>query len=149
LFQRRSMPCYVPIRTSKALCFRQNPIPGAARHWGNKSVWIAFVTRCVRIFLITAGSSRQLLPAWLYLLHPCSRILAIILTSPPHLSQISIYPRAPSLDAAHQFTLSMLNTRFNRWAHWSGCPGAAEHTDVRERPGHGCPALGSCLVLVR
>ena len=29
----------------------------------------------------------------------------------PHSLQLSIYPRAPSLDAAHQFTLSISNTR--------------------------------------
>ena len=38
------------------------------------------------------------------------------LTDPPHRLQTSIYPRAPSLDAAHQFTLSMLKTRFSRCA---------------------------------
>ena len=36
--------------------------------------------------------------------------------SPPHSLQVSIYPRVPSLDAAHQFTLSISNTRFNRCA---------------------------------
>jgi hypothetical protein len=40
----------------------------------------------------------------------------MILTLPPHSLQVSIYPRAPSLDAAHQFTLSILKTRFNRLA---------------------------------
>ena len=45
-----------------------------------------------------------------------SSMLAMMRTSPPHLSQVSIYPRAPSLDAAHQFTLSILKTRFNRFA---------------------------------
>jgi hypothetical protein len=40
----------------------------------------------------------------------------MILTSLPQLAQVSIYPRAPSLDAAHQFTLSILKTRFNRIA---------------------------------
>jgi hypothetical protein len=39
------------------------------------------------------------------------------LTDPPHRLQTSIYPRAPSLDAAHQFTLSMLNTRFSGASH--------------------------------
>ena len=43
-------------------------------------------------------------------------MLAMMCTSPPHSLQVSIYPRAPSLDAAHQFTLSILNTRFNRLA---------------------------------
>jgi hypothetical protein len=43
-------------------------------------------------------------------------MLAMMRTSPPHLSQVSIYPRAPSLDAAHQFTLSILKTRLNRFA---------------------------------
>ena len=42
-----------------------------------------------------------------------SSIQAMILTSPPHSLQVSMYPRAPSLDAAHQFTLSMSKTRFN------------------------------------
>ncbi len=51
--------------------------------------------------MITTGSSRQLLPALLYLLHPCSRIQAMILTAPPHSLQVSI---------------SILNTRFNRLA---------------------------------
>jgi hypothetical protein len=39
-----------------------------------------------------------------------SSILAIILTSPSQSLQVSI---------------SMLNTRFNRFAQWSGCPGVA------------------------
>lgn len=43
-------------------------------------------------------------------------MLAMILTSPPLSLQVSIYPRAPSLDAAHQFTLSISNTRFKRCA---------------------------------
>ncbi|MDT8318927.1 MAG: hypothetical protein RQ826_00230 [Xanthomonadales bacterium] len=40
-------------------------------------------------------------PALLYLLHPCSRMLATILTSAPHWSQV---------------VMSMLKTRFNRFA---------------------------------
>jgi len=32
------------------------------------------------------------------------------------MQQVSIYPRAPPLDAARQFTLSILKTRFNRFA---------------------------------
>ena len=39
------------------------------------------------------------------------------LTHPPQRPQISIWPRAPSLDAAHQFTLSILKTRLSLWAH--------------------------------
>ena len=59
----------------------------------------------------------------------------------------------------------MLNTRLSRCAHWSGCPGAAEHRDVRERPlvrmsrcrgaqdvrerpGHGGTTLGRGLLLL-
>ena len=57
-----------------------------------------FLSRCASILLITSGSSRQLLPALLYLLHPCSRMQAIILTAPPHSLQVS---------------MSMLNTRFS------------------------------------
>jgi hypothetical protein len=35
----------------------------------------------------------------------------------------------------------MTNTRLRRCIHWTGSPGAAEHTDVRERPGHGSQRL--------
>jgi hypothetical protein len=68
-------------------------------------------------------------------------MLAIILTAPPHALQVSMYPRAPSLDAAHQFTLSILNTRFSRCAHWTGVPvprsarmrGSGQVIDARRR----------------
>ena len=40
-------------------------------------------------------------------------MLAMMRTPPPHLLHVSMYPRAPSLDAAHQFTLSMLKTSFS------------------------------------
>ena len=51
---------------------------GGARQSGSSPVVAenALPSRCVSIFLMTMGSSRQLLPAWLYLLHPCSRMLA-------------------------------------------------------------------------
>jgi len=72
----------------------------------------------------------------------------MILTPPPHSLQVSIYPRAPSLDAAHQFTSSIANTRFNRCAQviamdgmYAGFAGA--------KTGHGCPALGWGLVLIK
>ena len=35
------------------------------------------------------------------------------LAAPPQARQVATYPRAPSLDATHQFTLSILNTRFS------------------------------------
>jgi len=46
-----------------------------------------------------------------------SSMHAITFTAPPHSLQVSMYPRAPSLDAVHQFTLSILNTRLSRFAH--------------------------------
>jgi len=51
-----------------------------------------------------------------YLPHPCGRILATIRITPPLSLQVSICPRAPPLDAAHQFTLSIAKTRFSRFA---------------------------------
>ncbi len=76
------------------------PICGGARHSGNRlfPAAAAFLSRWESIFAITTGSSRQLLPALLYLLHPCSRMQAITLTAPPHSLQVS---------------MSMLNTRFS------------------------------------
>ena len=63
------------------------------------------------IFSMTAGSSRQLLPALPYLLHPCSRMQAIILAAPPQWLHVS---------------MSILKTRFKRCAEvLAACPVAA------------------------
>ncbi len=40
-----------------------------------------------------------------------------------------------------QVSMSIANTRLRRCAHWTGCPGAAKHREVRERPAHGCQRL--------
>ena len=75
---------------------------------------------------MTSGSSRLWLPASLYLLHPCSRMQAMILTGPPQLLQVS---------------MSMLNARFRRCAQviamdgmYAGFAGA--------KTGHGGPPFG-------
>jgi hypothetical protein len=90
-------------------------------------------------------------------------MLAIILTLPPHSLQVSMYPRAPSLDAMHQFTLSISNTRFNRTAHvmdtrfsagvWSllgdkgNQPGDGRSCASLRRSGHmGCAVVASRLL---
>jgi hypothetical protein len=66
---------------------KSNDEPGEARQSGKRlsAAFASFLTGKARIVLISAGSS----------------ILAMILTSPPHLSQVSI---------------SILNTRFNHFA---------------------------------
>jgi len=64
----------------------------------------------VNVLGITAGSSIQARAC------PANIVsaLGITFTAPPHSLQVSMYPRAPSLDASHQFTLSILKTRFSR-----------------------------------
>jgi len=76
----------------------------------------------------------SLRPRWvrIFSMTSGSSMQAMILTLPAQLWQVS---------------KSMLNTRFRRCAHWSGCPGVAKHMDVRERPSHRCPTLRRCGLL--
>ena len=89
------------------------------------------------IFLITTGSSRQLLPALLYLLHPCSRIQAMTLTAPPHSLQVSMHkdvplprrtgsPRAADIDVEHTFQALCPLVRMSRCRGAHGCAGATK-----------------------
>ncbi len=54
-----------------------------------------------------------------------------------------MYPRAPSLDAAHQFTLSIAKTRHSRCAHDKGAVGGASAGSVAV-----VAASWRCVVLV-
>ena len=87
--------------------------------------------------MITTGSSRQLLPAWLYLLHPCSRIQAMTLTAQPHSLQVSMHkdvpvprrtgsPRAVYIDVEHTFQALCPLVRMSRCRGAHGCAGATK-----------------------
>ena len=99
------------------------PVPGGARLRGN---WVvsaegAYWSRCVRIFLMIAGSSRQLLPALLsssvpdsllpppsmgsYLLHSCSRMQAMT-------RKDALMPRAHGCAGAATLTAPHIHCRF-------------------------------------
>jgi hypothetical protein len=76
--------------------------------------------------LDNAGVFSAIAPALLYLLHPCSRMQAMILTGPPQASQVSsgtsLYPTALRQSATVQIgfpadlSISILNTRLSRCA---------------------------------
>ena len=91
---------------------------------------------------MTAGSSRLWRPASLYLLHPCSRMLAMIRTAPPQCSQVSsgtsLCPTASRQSATVQIgcpadlSISIRNTRLRRCAQimaWRGSGSATAAPD--------------------
>ncbi len=81
-----------------------------------------------RACMMAAASRRWTYPR-IFTISSGSSVQAITRNLPPQSGQVSI---------------SMVNTRLRRCIHWTGCPGAVEHRDVRERPTHG----GNGLVAV-